>query len=200
MYFLLLQLPAYRRFCHSKANHQLQACQLSFRSSSCKTRKRAFFTLLRISHQPHQRLSSATFTDLNKNAIITPLLKKPSLDKEILSNYRPISNLSFLSKLTEKAALHQICPYIESNNLLPSYQSAYRKFYSTETAVIKMVNDILWNMENQEVTSLIGIDLSAAFDTVDHDTLLSVLNRSFGITQNALTWVESYLSISMVNP
>ena len=116
MYFLLLQLPAYRRFCHSKANHQLQACQLSFRSSSYKTRKRAFFTLLRISHQPHQRLSSATFTDLNKNAIITPLLKKPSLDKEILSNYRPISNLSFLSKLTEKAALHQICPYIESNN------------------------------------------------------------------------------------
>ena len=138
-------------------------------------------------------LATSTFALPSKNAIISPLLKKPKLDRNLLTNYRPISNLSFVSKITEKAVLHQLCPYIESNNLLPTYQSAYRKYYSTETATIKIINDILWNMENQAVTSLIGMDLSAAFDTVDHDTLLLVLQRSFGLNQSALAWVDSYL-------
>ena len=138
-------------------------------------------------------LSSSKFASCWKNAIITPLIKKQNLDKNVFSNYRPISNLSFLSKLTEKAALSQLCPYIESNNLLPPYQSAYRKYYSTETATIKVVNDILWNMERQNITSLVAMDLSAAFDTVDHSILLEVLESCFGIQNNALNWLNSYL-------
>ena len=138
-------------------------------------------------------LSTSTFATSWKEAIVKPLIKKISLDKDILNHYRPISNLSFISKLTEKAALGQLCPYIEDNNLLPSYQSAYRKFHSTETAILAVTNNILWNMENQKVTSLTAIDLSAAFDTVDHNILLSVLHNNFGIQNDALSWLESYL-------
>ena len=136
---------------------------------------------------------SFTFANDWKDTIVLPIIKKASLDKNTLKNYRPISNLSFISKITEKAALTQIGPYIESNSMLPSYQNAYRKFHGTETANIKLINDILWNMENQKITSVTAIDLSAAFDTVDHDTLLNVLNKSFGIKDKALDWVESYL-------
>ena len=138
-------------------------------------------------------LLSATFASDWKDAIVLPTIKKASLDKNLLKNYRPISNLSFLSKLTEKAALSQIWPYIDNNSLLPSYQNAYRKFHSTETAIVKLFNDILWSMERQEITSLITIDLSAAFDTVNHDTLLLVLNKCFGFKEAALSWFESYL-------
>jgi hypothetical protein len=138
-------------------------------------------------------LATSSFADSWKDAIIIPLLKKASLDKNILSHYRPISNLSFISKITEKSALHQLCPYIEDNDLLPPYQSAYRKYYSTETAVTKLINDILWNMENQLVTSIISMEISAAFDTVDHNILLNVLRNCFGIKNQALKWVDNYL-------
>ena len=77
--------------------------------------------------------------------------------------------------------------------MLPSYQSAYRKGYSTETALVKLSNDILCNMEQQRVTALVCVDLSAAFDTVDHDVLLQVLRNKFGVSGVALTWFESYL-------
>jgi hypothetical protein len=65
--------------------------------------------------------------------------------------------------------------YVENKSLQPGYQSAYRKGYSTETALVKLVYDILWNMESQKVSALVCIDLSAAFDTVNHDVLLEVL-------------------------
>ena len=80
-----------------------------------------------------------------------------------------------------------------SNDLLPDYQSADREGYSCETALVKIFNDILWKMEKQEVTALVAIDLSAAFDTVDHDILLDVLSMHFGIEDVALSWLESYL-------
>jgi hypothetical protein len=111
----------------------------------------------------------------------------------LLQSYRPISNLSLLSKITEKSALSQLTPYCDANNLLPIYQSAYRTHHSTETATIKDINDLLWDMESTKVSGLVAIDLSAAFDTVDHDTLLSVLDRCFGISGKALSWFDSYL-------
>jgi hypothetical protein len=138
-------------------------------------------------------LSTATFPSTWKDAIITPIPKKQSIDNNNFQSYRPISNLSFVSKITEKSALSILTPYFEENSLLPNYQSAYRKHHSTETAAIKVVNDLLWNMESKKVSGLVAIDLSAAFDTVDHNTLLSVLNNCFGIDGDALKWCDSYL-------
>ena len=77
--------------------------------------------------------------------------------------------------------------------MFPDYQSAYRPNYSCETALVKIVNDILWAMENKKVTTLMAIDLSTAFDTVDHSILIAVLRERFGITDTALSWFESYL-------
>ena len=77
--------------------------------------------------------------------------------------------------------------YIESCELLPSYQSAYRKGFSTETVLAKLSNDILWHMENQSVTALVCIDLSGAFDTVHHGILLDVLQQKFGVDETALS-------------
>ena len=78
---------------------------------------------------------------------------------------------------------------------MPDYHSAYRANFSCETALLKLTNDLLWVMEHQEVTPLVAIDLSAAFDTVDHDLLLSILSKKFGVVNNALTWFNSYLRL-----
>ena len=92
-------------------------------------------------------------------------------------NYRLVSNLSFISKLVERACLDQFMSCIESSELLPSYQSAYHKGFSIETVLVKLSND----MENQSVTALVCIDLLAAFDTVHHGILLDVLQQKMGL-------------------
>ena len=120
-----------------------------------------------------------------KQSIITPLLKKVNLPLQ-LSNYRPVSGLSFASKLIEKAALKQIMPYLERSNLYAKYNSAYRKFHSTETLLLKINSDILNNMDRQRVTIVVLLDLSAAFDTVDHNKLQDTLKYRFKITGPAL--------------
>ena len=99
--------------------------------------------------------------------------------EQITSNYRPVSNLSFFSKVLEKAALAQFNEHCAKNDFMPDYQSAYRAGYSCETALVKLMSDLLWNMEHQKVTALMAIDLSTAFDTVDHDILLDVLQKNF---------------------
>ena len=91
-------------------------------------------------------------------------------------------------------AADQIQSYLNEHDLFPSLQSAYRRHHSTETALLKVKNDILMNMENQKVTLLVLLDLSAAFDTVDHRILLDRLQFDFGISGSALNWIESYLS------
>ena len=73
-------------------------------------------------------------------------------------------------------------------------QSAYKKFHSTETALLKVQNDILESLDNGYATALIMLDLSAAFDTIDHQMLLNRLNCVYGLTDKALMWVKSYLS------
>ena len=78
--------------------------------------------------------------------------------------------------------------------MFPEFQSAYRKYHSTETALLRMRNDILVSMNKQQVTLLVFLDLSAAFDTVDHDILLWRLEYKFGIKDQPLTWFKSYLS------
>ena len=88
--------------------------------------------------------------------------------------------------------LRRFNKHCERNDLMPDYQSAYQANYSCETALVKIMDDIMWSMEKQEVVPLVAIDLSAAFDTVDHDLLLAVLRKKFGIDQVALKWFRSY--------
>src|SRR5215469_10066048 len=118
-------------------------------------------------------LSESTFPTPFKQAMITPLLKKFNLPHDNLANYRPISNLSFLSKLLERLILKRLLLHLDSFSSIPKFQSGFRKSHSTETALLRIHNDLLLAMENKCVSALILLDLSAAFDTVDHDILLS---------------------------
>ena len=108
-----------------------------------------------------------------KCALVKPLLKKPDLEP-VFNNFRPVSNLSFISKCAEKLVLQQL-PHCSEDAPLPSNQSAYRKCHSTKTCLLKVQNDILLSMDKQEVTLLVLLDLSAAFDTIDHNLLLDLL-------------------------
>ena len=141
----------------------------------------------------NQSLTTGEFLDDWMIAIVRPLIKGTNLDTE-LKNYRPISNLSFLSKIIEKAAQLQLHKHCDQPSLLPNHQSAYRKHYSNETTLLNMCDNILRNIENGKCTSIVSLNLSAAFDTVNHTIILDVLNGYFGISEHALTWILSYLS------
>ena len=104
------------------------------------------------------------------------------------TGFRPVSNLPYVSKLTEKAVVDQLNDHTESNELLPEKASAYRRNHSTETALIKVQSDMFAAMDNQNVTLLVMLDLSAAFDTVNHE-----MESCFGISGTVLDWFRSYL-------
>ena len=116
-------------------------------------------------------LESGVFAEDWKNALVHPLLKKAGL-KPINKNFRLVSNLQVTSKITEKSMAIQLQDHMTANNLFPALQSAYRQNHSTETALLKVKNDVLLNMDKGHVTLLVMLDLSAAFDTVDHGILL----------------------------
>ena len=122
-----------------------------------------------------------------------PSLKKPGLDFA-LKNFRPVSNLSYISKLSERAGAEQFMEHLTANNLHSQLQSAYKQQHSTETALLKVKNDILMSMNEQHVTLLVLLDLSAAFDTIHHHKLIGRLESDLGITDYALAWFKSYLS------
>ena len=129
-----------------------------------------------------------------KSAIVTPLLKKSTLDPDILKNYRPVSNLSYISKLLERVVAGRLTDYMTENNLHEHLQSAYKPGHSTETALVKVQNDILTSIDQHGVVILVMLDLSAAFNTIDHDILFSRMENTLGITGQALAWFKSYLS------
>ena len=117
-----------------------------------------------------------------KQAIVTSLIKKKTLCRNDFKNYRPISNLSFLSKILEKIVAKRLNAHVEEQLLSNHVQSAYKRFHSTETALLKIHNDIISNMDNGKVTALTILYLSAAFDAGDHSTLLERLHGHFGIS------------------
>lgn len=129
-----------------------------------------------------------------KSSLIRPLIKKSGLDENTLKNYRPVSNLTFVSKILEKIVDSRLESHLSTKHLHEVNQSAYRKFHSTETALIKVQNDILNSLDNDDATILVMLDLSAAFDTIDHQTLLQRLKQNFGISGKPLKWIHSYLS------
>ena len=140
----------------------------------------------------NKSISTGYFPESFKVAEITLILKKSSLDASIVSNYRLISNLPFLSKLLERAVNDQLQTHIEAANLLPECQSAYRRSHSTETALLSVTSDALMAADRGMMTILGFLDLSAAFDCVDHMILLQRLQLSFGIDSIALQWITSY--------
>ncbi len=138
-------------------------------------------------------LLSGTFPALYKTAHVKPLLKKISLNPDVLKNFRPVSNLTFVSKLIEKVVAGQFVSHLKENNLLEKFQSAYKQFHSTESALLRVSNDILRAIDNKHCIALTLLDLSAAFDTIDHKILLKILQNDLGIQDIALQWFESYL-------
>jgi hypothetical protein len=139
-------------------------------------------------------LLSAEIPDQLKLAVLKPLLKKPSLDHREFKNFRPISNLQFVSKSIERVAARQLIDYLDTNQLHEPFQSAYKRHHSSETALIRVHNDIMMAIDNNQSVILLLLDISAAFDTIDHALLLSRLKDRFGICGNALAWFSSYLS------
>ncbi len=108
-----------------------------------------------------------------KEAYLTPIIKKHNLDPEILNNYRPISNLTYIFKLIERAVANQLSNYLATNNLMETYQSAYRKAHSTETAITCIFNDLLCSLDSCKTAYLSLLDCSAAFDLVLHPSHLT---------------------------
>src|SRR5258706_580577 len=129
----------------------------------------------------------------SKRAIVRPLLKKRTLDPNDLSSYRPISNLSFVSKVVEKFVDARITCHINKHQLLPVFQSAYRPFHSAETAVVCIMDAMIAAVDNGHIGALTLLDLSAAFDTVDHSILLDILKKRFGMQGSALDWYADFL-------
>ena len=131
----------------------------------------------------NKSLTHGHFLSDLKYALIKPHLKKLGLDTNELNHYRPVSNLHFLSKIIEKIVVSRLEEHMYAHNLYGPLQSAYRAKHATETAIIKLNNDI---MDEGKCTILASLNLSAAFDTVDHDILLRRLQNVYGIDETAL--------------
>lgn len=104
-----------------------------------------------------------------------PLLKKPQLDPAMCCNYRPISKLPFISKLLEKVVFSQLQSFLDSFSILDKFQSGFRSLHSTESALLRVRNDMLLSLDSGACVVLVLLDLSAAFDTINHNILLDQL-------------------------
>ncbi len=146
-----------------------------------------------LTHIINTSLHTGVFPSAFRQARITPLLKKPTLNPSVLENYRPVSLLPFIAKTLERAVFNQVSAFLTQNNLLDSNQSGFRSGHSTETALLSVVGALRLARADSKSSILILLDMSAAFDTVNHEILLPTLLVK-GISGTALQWFESYLS------
>ena len=135
----------------------------------------------------HLELTSGQFHPILKQSVISPLLKKSTLDNDELSNYHPISNLSVMSKIIESVVISLLIDHLTSSKLLNPHQSAYCKHHSTETALLYIHDHLINAIGSQKVSHLCLLDLSAAFDTIDHNILITRLSSWFGIHGSVLS-------------
>ena len=151
-------------------------CSISFYNKNCQS----FHTVGSISLIPQTYFDEA-------NSEKTVLITK-SLDHNVLKNYRPVSNLPFLSKIMEKTVCNRLIEYLieYSNNLYEPFQPDYHKRNSTETAFVKLHNDLLMNIDSNRGVVLIPLDLSAAFDTIDYSLMIKRLENRIGVKTTAL--------------
>ncbi|KAI2665842.1 RNA-directed DNA polymerase from mobile element jockey [Labeo rohita] len=139
-------------------------------------------------------LNSGCVPEVFKYAVVQPLLKKHNLDPSVLSNYRPISKLPFLSKVLEKVVFSQLQFYLDSNKITEKFQSDFKLCHSTETALLKIFNDLLLMADSGQAAVMVLLDLTAAFDTVDHEILLSRMEFCVRVKDTVLKWFRSYLA------
>ena len=132
------------------------------------------------------------FVASGKHGLVPPYLKKIGLDVNDLSNYRPVTNLTHLSKIIERAMLDQLVLFLEEVSVVPRYQSAYRKLHSTETALCKIYDDLVSNTSHGKASLFVLLDLLTVFDTVGHQLLLSDFSDC-GVEGTALSLLESYI-------
>ena len=132
----------------------------------------------------NKSLSSGIVPQCFKHALVKPLLKKAGLDRNCLKHYRPVSDLPFLSKVLEHIVQKQFLQHLQSHSLLEPFQSAYL----TETALLGVVNDLLQASDSGCVSILSLLDLSAAFDTTDHNILITRLRSTFACSGTVLEW------------
>ena len=138
-------------------------------------------------------LASRIFPQCFKSSLVTPILKRRCLDHNNL-NCRPVSNLCFIAEILEKLVLSHVSSYLNSRNLYNTCQSAYRPGHRTETAVLKVVNDLFLYHSQGNISVLALLEFSSAFDTIDHLILVYRLHTDFGFTNTVLQWISSYLS------
>ena len=155
-----------------------------------------YFSLLShsILYIVNEAIKTQQFPDVLKHSIVTPIIKNINNDFENYKNYRPISNNSFLSKVLEKVLCNQLAEYLENNKLHADCQSAYRKHHSCETSMMKLISDIQQSNIDKNHVSLVSLDCSSAFDTIDQDLLLSKLEGSFYIKEKAINLIKDYFT------
>ena len=129
-----------------------------------------------------------------KEAHVVPILKSLNLDKELFKNFRPVSLLSFISKLTERVVHKRINSHLDANLLNNKSQYGYKKHHGCDTLLLKLIDDIIVAVDKKFGVVMLIIDLSAAFDTVDHRLLLNILRFKYKITGSALAWLKSFLT------
>ena len=135
---------------------------------------------------------SGRFTRNIKQALLRPLLKKKGLDLT-LNNYRPVSNLAYILKIIERIVCDQLTSYIANSDKIEKLQSACKQGHLTKTAMLKVKTDILDVIDQRKVVCLVLLDLSVAFNTVNHNHLLNHLKYRFGVVGTALAWLTNYL-------
>jgi Reverse transcriptase (RNA-dependent DNA polymerase) len=143
-----------------------------------------------LSYIINKSFEQGIFPEILKTAVIKPLYKKGC--KKIVNNYRPLNLLSVFSKIFERAYLFRLLSFLSQYKILDNFQHGFRKKKSTETAIFDLIDSILKSIDENDKTAGIFLDLSKAFDVVDHEILLSKL-YAYGIRGNSFHWIKSFL-------